>query len=201
MGHGLHSTSFTIKKHLRNSSLYTSTRFVEPHATPVTANPLFRAIAIPIVPHFGHIAALYLLLNLLDYLLLNLYERNHLHHLNLTTDSKLQGQHHQFLSLELLDLVFLPLPAEFFFNCFPSLTTFLRSLFNCFSSLIFFLRIVSLLSYVFSQSSFFLASAFLSFFFFKSSNIASSVIQTVLAFNVALRLLLVLGSGQGKLFT
>ena len=46
MGHSLHSTSFTIR-HLRNSSLYTSTLFVELHATPVTADPLFRAITIP----------------------------------------------------------------------------------------------------------------------------------------------------------
>ena len=45
MGHSLHSTSFTIK-HLRNSSLYTSTLFVESDATPVTANSLFRAITI-----------------------------------------------------------------------------------------------------------------------------------------------------------
>ena len=102
MGHGLHSTSCTIK-HLRNSSLYTSTLFVEPHATPVTANPLFRAIAIPNkIPHFGHVTALSSSESFWKeshYLLLNLYERNHLHHVNSTTDAKLQG-HHQFLSLE-----------------------------------------------------------------------------------------------------
>ena len=100
MSHGMHygswstrhSTSFTIK-HLRNSSLYTSTLFVEPHATPVTANPLFRAIAIP------KLSSSESSWKESHYLLLNLYERNHLHHLNSTTDAKLQG-HYQFLSLE-----------------------------------------------------------------------------------------------------
>ena len=101
MGHGLHSTSFTIK-HLIGTLLFIPVYFLLNHMQHLSQQIHFSELSPYLIPHFGHIAALSSSESSWKeshYLLLNLYERNHLNHLDSTTDAKLQG-HHQFLSLE-----------------------------------------------------------------------------------------------------